>query len=150
MHGVIELTLVFKFPYKEIARGRIIDMHRVIARKIEPGKHSSHMFSMLIVTDETAAALMKRVRDAIMGSGAVEEMWAQAIGADATGSVPAFDPFAFNVLVACDTATDRNKPKNLRERRPHDSRVKDRVQQLNRGAEFEVGFRLPGERKAIT
>ena len=122
MHGVIELTLVFKFPWKEIARGRIIDMHRVIARKIEPGKHSSHMFSMLIVSDETAFDLMKRVRDPIMDIGAVEDLWAQAIGADATGSVPAFDPYAFNVLQACNTALDRNKPQHLRQRRPHDSR----------------------------
>lgn len=146
---VVEVTLVFKFEWKEVARNRIIEMHRAIARKIEPGKESRHMFSMLVITDETATQLMARVRDRVMEVCPIEGMWAQEIGADATGHVPGFDPFAGRVLIACTTALDRNNAKNLRERRPHDSRVKNRVQKLDRGAQFEVGFRLPGERKPV-
>lgn len=148
-YKVIEVSLVFKFPWKEVSRSRMIDMHRAIARKTIPGKESTHMTSMLIISDETAAQLMDRIRDRTMEVCPIESMWAQEIGADATGYVPAFDPFAARVLIACTTALNWNEAKNLGKRRPHDSRVKDRVKKLDRGAEFEVDFRLPGERKAI-
>lgn len=147
---VIEVTLVFKYPWKEVARGRMIEMHRAIARKITPGKESTHMVSLLINTEETAAQLMKRIRDRTMETCPIESMWAQDIGADATGFEPAFDPFAFRVLAACNEALDRNEAKNLRQRRTRDGRVKDRVQKLNGGAEFNVSFRLPGERKSVS
>ncbi|WP_375464585.1 hypothetical protein [uncultured Methylobacterium sp.] len=147
---MIEVTLVFKFPWKHVERGRIIEMHRAVQRRITPGKESTHMVSMLVNTEETAAQLMQRIRDRTMDVCPIEGMWAQEIGADATGYEPAFDPFAFRVLTACNVATDRNEAKDLGKRRTRDGRIKDRVQQLDRGAQFEVGFRLPGERKPIT
>jgi hypothetical protein len=144
---VVELTLLFKFPWKDLDRGRLIDIDRQVQRHIQRGKHTPYSFSMLVVTDESPAELVKRVRPGFEAVGVIEDFWAQIVGLDATGPTGDFDPFTFRVKKAWVEANDRNKPKHLQERRPRDTRVENGVQKLDRGATLEMGFRSRGERK---
>lgn len=127
----------------------MIDIHRAIQRKILPGKQGHHDLSMLVVTNENISALMQRLRDAILAPGPADAIYAQAIGRDAIGHEPAFDPFSHNVRSAWIAADQRNEFQNLSQGRPRDRRVTNRVDQFHRRAALEVDFRLPGEGKAI-
>jgi hypothetical protein len=146
-NNVIELTLHFKYEWKSLTKYHVNNIARIIGGGwIRRGKHTEHTVSVLTVTLEGPEQLMNRVRHGLQELGVVENAWAHRAMRE-VGSMLSPDAFASNLRDAWIEADKRNNAQYLREGRGRDGGIKDRVEQLDRGAPFEVGFRARGERK---
>lgn len=146
-YTVLELTLKFKTDWEYLDRRDLSKISKSISRWCKRAKYGGKIVGMLVVTNETAADLMKRVRAAFEAIPAIDDYWCQTAGSDGIGRHGNLCPFQTAVGLAWEEARKRNYPKKVSDFRTQNIWLNHGVDYFNRKAAIKMGLRPHREGK---
>jgi len=114
---------------------------REIKRWARPAMHSKRAVAFVILTEETAAQLERRLKSTLEGITSVENYWCHTILDDVVGRHGHVDPLRTYVLEAWQELRKRNGPNYVRQPERVESIVVGYMEDFNRSAAVKMGIK---------
>jgi hypothetical protein len=118
--------------------GQII---KATKRWVRPAMHSKRAVAFVILTEETADQLVRRLRDTLEGISSVENYWCHSIFDDVIGRNGHVDPLRTYVLEAWQELRKRNHPQYVRQPERAEAIIVGNMENFNRSAAIKMGIK---------
>ena len=145
---VIEVTVKFRYDWDNVSRKDIGALRSAMKAWCKAGKYGGKIVSFLVVTRETSAELVERLRDVVGQITSVEEFWCQTAGADGVGIQGEFCPFRTRLIEALDEVRKRNYPKKVPNPRARNIWLDHGVDIFNRKDAIKAGMKPRPDRES--